>query len=61
MCAVAMEGELPWDGGEAPVILSDRLRELVRGEACGMFSALGCSVPMLVTPVSEALPALDRA
>jgi hypothetical protein len=28
---------------------------------CGMFSACGCSVPMVVTPVSEALPALDSA
>lgn len=33
MCAVPIEGELVWDGGEAPVILSDRLRVFMRGEA----------------------------
>ncbi len=30
-------------------------------ERWGMFSAWGCSVPIVVTPVSEALPALERA
>ena len=30
-------------------------------ERCGMFSACGCSVPIVVTPLSEALPALERA
>lgn len=28
---------------------------------CGMFSGRGCWEPMLVTPTSEALPALERA
>jgi hypothetical protein len=33
----------------------------VRGDMWGMVSAEGCSVPMLVMPESEALPALERA
>ena len=28
---------------------------------CGIESAEGCSVPMLVMPESDALPALERA
>lgn len=41
----------------------ESLREMVwvRGEAWGMFSAFGCSVPIEVTPLSPALPALERA
>jgi hypothetical protein len=48
-------------GGEPADMESLRERELVRGERCGISLALGCSVPMVVTPVSEALPALERA
>ena len=45
MVAVGREAEL---GGDGP-------------PRWGMFSTCGCSVPMVVTPVSEALPALERA
>ena len=50
-----------WFGGLEPGIESLREMVWVRGEAWGMFSAFGCSVPMEVTPVSLALPALERA
>lgn len=53
----------PWFGGLVLELVMESLREMVwvRGEAWGMFSALGCSVPIEVTPESLALPALDRA
>lgn len=52
-----------WLGGLVLEPGIESLREMVwvRGEAWGMFSALGCSVPIEVTPVSPALPALERA
>lgn len=59
LLALLREGE--WAGGEAPVTLSDLVTIWVRGEVWGMFSAVGCSVPMVVTPVSLAFPALERA
>lgn len=50
------------EGGDPAEMESPRVMMLlVSGERCGMSSALGCSVPMEVTPVSEALPALERA
>ena len=56
---VLIEGE--WLGGEALEMLSERVTMWLSGDVCGMFSAVGCSVPMLVTPESPALPALERA
>jgi len=52
-----------WFGGLVLEPGMESLREMVwvRGEAWGMFSALGCSVPIEVTPESLALPALERA
>jgi len=50
-----------WFGGLEPGMESLREMVWVRGEAWGMFSALGCSVPIEVTPESLALPALERA
>lgn len=49
-------------GGDAPEILSPRESVFVKG--CILWeksSAFGCSVPIEVTPVSLALPALERA
>ena len=50
-------------GGEplAPLMESPRVTMCVSGEACGIVSAEGCSVPIAVTPVSPALPALLSA
>ena len=51
-----------WFGGLVLEPGIESLREMVwvRGEAWGMFSAFGCSVPIEVTPESPALPALER-
>ncbi len=48
---------------EPEVPETESLRESVcmRGLVCGISSALGCSVPIVVTPVSDALPALESA
>ena len=51
----------PTGGGLPAEMLSPRVTVLVRGDMWGMASAVGCSVPMDVTPVSEALPALESA
>lgn len=45
----------------APEIESLRESVCMSGLVWGISSALGCSVPMVVTPVSEALPAFERA
>jgi hypothetical protein len=51
----------PTGGGLPAETLSPRVMVLVKGDMCGIASAVGCSVPIEVTPVSEALPALERA
>jgi hypothetical protein len=48
-------------GGDPAEMLSPRVSWFVSGERWGMASAVGCSVPMEVMPLSEALPALERA
>jgi hypothetical protein len=58
---VSGKGEVAEDGGEPAEIESPRVTVFVKGDMCGMLSALGCSVPIVVTPVSLALPALDSA
>ena len=44
-----------------PDMESCRVRVWVRGDTWGISCALGCSVPMEVMPVSEALPAFESA
>ena len=48
-------------GGEPAEKESPRETVLVRGDMWGMSLAFGCSVPIEVTPLSEALPALESA